>query len=42
MWLEAEGFVEKVRTWWADYPFDGTPSLIVASKLKALKTDLKK
>ncbi|XP_040999973.1 uncharacterized protein LOC121246055 [Juglans microcarpa x Juglans regia] len=42
MWLEVDGFVEKVRNWWASYSFNCTPSFIVAGKLKALKTDLKK
>lgn len=42
MWLEVEGFVEKVRTWWDNYSFEGTPSFIVVGKLKALKYDLKK
>ena len=42
MWLKAEGFMEKVRTWWESYHFQGSPSFQFASKLKALKLDLKK
>jgi hypothetical protein len=42
MWLKAEGFVAKVNSWWAGYEFFGTPSFILASKLKALKEDLKR
>ena len=42
MWLKAEGFMEKVRTWWESYHFQGSLSFQFASKLKALKLDLKK
>ena len=42
MWLKAEGFLEKVKSWWENYHFQGTPSFILAKKLNALKTDLKK
>ncbi len=31
-----------VRGWWEHYKFEGTPSFIMAKKLKALKLDLKK
>ncbi|KAF5477100.1 hypothetical protein F2P56_003774 [Juglans regia] len=41
MWLEVEGFVDKVKSWWLSYQFEGTPSFFLASKLKALKADLK-
>ena len=41
MWLKAEGFVEQVRGWWRSYTFPGSPSHTMASKLKALKMDLK-
>ncbi|XP_059446449.1 uncharacterized protein LOC132177995 [Corylus avellana] len=37
MWLKAEGFVDKVRSWWASYDFHGTPSYILSKKLQALK-----
>jgi hypothetical protein len=36
MWLKEEGFVERVRGWWASYNFQGTPSFIFAKKLRAL------
>jgi hypothetical protein len=36
-----EGFVDRVKTWWSSYPFIGSPSFVLASKLKALKEDLK-
>jgi hypothetical protein len=36
-----EGFVDRVKTWWSSYPFTGSPSFVLASKLKALKEDLK-
>jgi hypothetical protein len=42
MWLKAEGFVERVKLWWDSYSFQGSPSYVLACKLKALKQDLKK
>ena len=41
MWLKAPGFVDKVRDWWSSYSYNGTPSFVLAQKLKALKGDLK-
>ena len=40
--LKEEGFVERVRLWWNGYCFSGSPSFILARKLKSLKEDLKK
>uniref|UniRef100_A0A2N9EUT4 Uncharacterized protein n=1 Tax=Fagus sylvatica TaxID=28930 RepID=A0A2N9EUT4_FAGSY len=42
MWLQDEGFVDRVDAWWSNYLFCGPPSLVLARKLKALKEDLKK
>ena len=42
MWLKAEGLKERVKKWWDSCIFFGTPSYIMACKLKALKLDLKK
>ena len=42
MWLKEEGFVKRVRHWWNGYCFSGSPSFILARKLKAFKEDLKK
>jgi hypothetical protein len=33
--------VDRVRLWWASYSFQGSPSFVLAQKLKALKVDLK-
>jgi hypothetical protein len=41
MWLQEDGFVERVRLWWESYSFQGSPSFVLAKKLKALKVDLK-
>jgi hypothetical protein len=41
MWLKSVGFVEQVQRWWESYDFRGLPSFVLASKLKALKVDLK-
>ncbi|XP_059629996.1 uncharacterized protein LOC132272953 [Cornus florida] len=41
MWLRAEGFLERVRSWWAGYGVVGTPSHSLASKLRFLKKILK-
>jgi hypothetical protein len=40
-WLKHEGFVDQVLEWWNGYDFSGTPSFVLACKLKALKWDLK-
>ena len=42
MWLKVEGFVEKVQQWWSSYCFMGSPSFVLAQKLKTLKEDPKK
>ena len=31
MWLKVDGFVDRVRDWWASYSFPGSPSHILAS-----------
>ena len=41
LWLKVEGFVDRVRLWWESYSIDGTPNFVFATKLKALKADLK-
>ena len=40
--MKAEGFLDKVKSWWENYHFQGSPSYILAKKLTALKSDLKK
>ena len=40
MWLKTEGFVDKVQSWWNRNSFVGTPSFMLAKKLKALKEDI--
>ena len=42
MWLKEAGFADKIHSWWSGYEFIGTSSFVLASKLKALKEDLKK
>uniref|UniRef100_A0A2N9HPF7 Endonuclease/exonuclease/phosphatase domain-containing protein n=1 Tax=Fagus sylvatica TaxID=28930 RepID=A0A2N9HPF7_FAGSY len=41
MWLKVPEFVDKVQNWWSGYSYSGTPSFVLAQKLKALKGDLK-
>jgi exonuclease III len=41
MWLRHEDFAEKVKSWWGSYEFQGSPSFVLANKLKALKEDIK-
>ena len=41
MWLKAEGFGDRVKSWWDSYSVTSTPSYVFAYKLKALKADLK-
>jgi hypothetical protein len=33
--------MDRLRLWWASYTFQGSPSFVLAQKLKALKVDLK-
>ena len=40
MWLRSEGFVDRVHTWWNQRSCVGTPSFVLAKKLKALKEDI--
>ena len=42
MWLKVEGFKGLVNGWWSGYHFFGSFSFILASKLKALKSYLKR
>jgi hypothetical protein len=42
MWLKEEGFVDKVRSWWSSFFFMGSPSFILAKKLRALKSEIKR
>jgi len=42
MWLNSESFVDNVKQWWDSYHCQGSLSFILASKLKALKIDLKR
>jgi hypothetical protein len=42
MWLKEEGFVEKVRRWWGSFSFWGSPSFVLAKKLRALKGEIKR
>ena len=42
MRLKFKGFVDKVKSWWGSYLFEGLPSFVLANKLKSLKRDLKK
>ena len=37
MWLKSEGFKDWVHSWWNRYSFSGTPSFVLAKKLKVLK-----
>jgi hypothetical protein len=41
MWLKDEGFMDRVKGWWASYQFQGTPSFVLSTKLRALKKDIK-
>ena len=40
MWLKTDGFNDRVHSWWNRYSFSGTPSFVLAKKLKALKEDI--
>lgn len=34
IWLKEKGFAGKVKQWWTSYCFQGSPSFIMASRLK--------
>lgn len=34
--------MDQVKTWWKSHNFQGSPSFVLARKLRALKTNLKK
>ena len=40
MWFKTDGFVDRVQSWWNQHSFVGTPSFVLAKKLKALKEDI--
>jgi hypothetical protein len=42
MWLKEEGFVEKVGGWCGSFSFLGSPSFVLAKKLRALKGEIKR
>lgn len=42
MWLKDEGFKDLVKSWWMGFSFRGSPSFILAEKLKSLKSFLKR
>uniref|UniRef100_A0A2N9GI04 Bulb-type lectin domain-containing protein n=1 Tax=Fagus sylvatica TaxID=28930 RepID=A0A2N9GI04_FAGSY len=42
IWFKADEFVDRVRQSWLSYQFYGSPSYILANKLKAFKANLKK
>ncbi|XP_059623206.1 uncharacterized protein LOC132266370 [Cornus florida] len=41
MWLRDEGFLERVRSWWAGFGGIGTPSHLLAGHLRRLKGSIK-
>jgi hypothetical protein len=42
MWFKEEGFVDKVFSWWSSFSFTGSPSFVLAKKLRALKGEIKR
>ncbi|XP_075662980.1 uncharacterized protein LOC142632471 [Castanea sativa] len=40
MWLKMAGFTDRVHSWWSQHSFSGTPSYVLAKKLKALRGDI--
>lgn len=42
MWLQHDGYAEKVKEWWQSYNVNGSPDNILAQKLKYLKRDISK
>ena len=42
MWLKVEGVKDLLKYWWEEGSFNGSPSFILAEKLKFMKAKLKK
>lgn len=40
MWLQVEGFLDKVKAWWQSYNVGGRPDFILMQKLRCLKKDI--
>jgi hypothetical protein len=40
--IKEDGFVDKVKAWWSSFSFRGSPSFILAKKLRALKGEIKR
>lgn len=40
MWLNSDGFLDKIKTWWQSYEVNGSTDFILEPKLKLLKKDL--
>ncbi|XP_070026635.1 uncharacterized protein [Nicotiana sylvestris] len=40
IWLQSEGFMEKLKRWWQSYSFTGSADFILMQKLKTLKKDI--
>lgn len=40
IWLEVDGFLDKLKYWWQSYNFNGRPNFILMQKLKSLKKDI--
>lgn len=40
MWLQSEGFLGKLKSWWQNYTFTGRADFILVQKLKSLKKDI--
>ena len=41
MWIKEEGFKELIREWWQSLSFNGSKSLILLEKIKALNSKIK-
>lgn len=40
MWLQNEGFLDKVKDWWQSYSIHSNPGFILMQKLKCLTKDI--
>ncbi|KAG5584504.1 hypothetical protein H5410_044938 [Solanum commersonii] len=40
MWLQSEGFLEKLEFWWQSYNIVGRADFVLLQKLKRLKRDI--
>lgn len=42
MWLQVEGFMERLKEWWENYDATGSPDEVLMQKVERLRRDIKR